>query len=75
MWGWLKPLWDGLAAAVKGALQAILPFLWKKAEQPSTITDEQIPDTMRDALDADLAAKLRDKQSSDSTQGSGPAGE
>ena len=60
MWGWLTAI-----------LKVLLPFLWDKAEQPNTIEDEeQVPDKLRSALDADLANKLRDKQSSDSADGS-----
>lgn len=53
MWGWITAI-----------LKALLPFLWKKAEQPNTISDEKVPEKFKDALDADLADKLRNKQSS-----------
>ena len=32
----------------------------EQAQKPSTITDENVPKNLRDNLDADLAAKLRE---------------
>lgn len=57
-------MWAWLTALIKGILQAVLPFLWNKAEQPNTIKDEKVPEKFKDALDADLADKLRSEQSS-----------
>lgn len=63
MWGWITAI-----------LKALLPFLWDKAEQPSTLTDEKVPKTLKSALDADVSDKLRNKQSSNPTEWNPPSG-
>lgn len=64
MWGWITAI-----------LKALLPFLWDKAEQPSTLIDEKVPQSLKSALDDDLHHKLRNGTSSNPTDGGGPIGQ
>lgn len=61
---------DWLAQIVKGFLQAVLPFLWKKAEQPDVITNEdKAVDKIKSRADADVRERVLDNEGGDSASG------
>ena len=56
--GWLKSFVTWLASLfVHEAVEQVK----EEIQKPSTITDEQVPSSISDGLQSDLAAKLRDK--------------
>lgn len=50
---------------VKWVAGFLLPFLIKRAEQPSTIKDEQTPANIKSGWDNYISNELRDKDGSD----------
>jgi hypothetical protein len=54
LWGWLQAICSALFETLAG-------MIWKKVEQPKTLTDEKTPDGIKRDWNNTVADELRDK--------------